>query len=177
MQDEDSMDEAPVIVVPYDPAWPDRFERERQLLTCVLKPWLTGDIEHVGSTAVPTLAAKPVIDILAPVESLQASLPAIEAVEAIGYCHSDYATNVMHWFCKPSFQVRTHHLHLVPANGSMWVAEIAFRDALRADPRLRNEYADLKYRLAATYRDDREAYTGAKTPFIERVLRERGIDA
>ena len=79
----------------------------------VLQPWLAGPIEHIGSTAVPGLAAKPVVDIMAGVESLDASRPAIAALERAGYCYAPYRADTEHWFCKPSPQFRTHHLHLM----------------------------------------------------------------
>jgi GrpB-like predicted nucleotidyltransferase (UPF0157 family) len=97
-----------------DPAWGKRFEEEKAVLLRGLGPWLAGPIEHIGSTAVPGLAAKPVIDIMAAVQSLDASRPAIAAVEALDYCYAPYRTDREHWFCKPSFRERTHHLHLVP---------------------------------------------------------------
>ncbi len=163
--------EAPIEIVPYDPQWPAAFEREHQALAAALAPWLLGPPEHIGSTAVPGLAAKPVIDIMAPVRSLAALRPAIEAARALGYVHFPYQPELMHWFCKPSPELRTHHLHLVPAGSALWRDRLAFRDALRVDPALRQAYEELKTGLAATYRHYREAYTDAKSPFIERVLR------
>jgi GrpB-like predicted nucleotidyltransferase (UPF0157 family) len=78
----------PVIIEPCDSAWPKRFESERLLLAPVLAPWLVGPIEHVGSTAVPGLAAKPIIDIMAAVQDLPSSLAAIEALKPLRYCCS-----------------------------------------------------------------------------------------
>lgn len=164
--------DGPVIIAPYDPAWPTRFEAERAVLASVLEPWLAGPIEHVGSTAVPGLAAKPVIDIMAGVRDLRGSLPAIEAVRPLQYCYPDppYKPDVMHWFCKPSDFERTHHLHLVPFGSPLWRDRLVFRDCLRNDAATREAYLRLKLRLASEFRDDREAYTEAKTAFIESVL-------
>jgi GrpB-like predicted nucleotidyltransferase (UPF0157 family) len=164
------MRDAEIEVVPYNPAWPSAFVAERDLLQAVLKPWLKGEIEHVGSTAVPGLAAKPIIDVLAPVESLEQSVGAIVAAVAAGYAHYPYKPEVMHWFCKPSPEVRTHHLHLVLHGSNVWVERLAFRDALRQDEALRSEYARLKLQLARQFKQDREAYTEAKGPFILAVL-------
>ncbi len=164
------MRDAEIEIVPYDPLWPAAFVAERELLHSVLKPWLAGDIEHVGSTAVPGLAAKPIIDILAPVESLERSRDAIAAVVAAAYVHYPYQPEIMHWFCKPSPEARTHHLHLVPRNSMVWSQRLAFRDALREDEALRCEYAKLKLQLASLFKHDREAYTEAKSPFILAVL-------
>ncbi len=165
------MPDAPIEVVEYSPQWMELFVAERDLLARELKRWLVGVPEHIGSTAVPGLAAKPIIDIMAPVASLEASQPAIEAVGRIGYVFYPYKAEVMHWFCKPSPGYRTHHLHLVPVGSPLWVERLTFRDALRASEALRTEYQALKQSLAQTYREDREAYTSAKGPFVDRVLR------
>jgi GrpB-like predicted nucleotidyltransferase (UPF0157 family) len=162
---------APVHIEPYDPAWPAQFELERHLLLGVLAEWLVGPIEHIGSTSVLGLAAKPVIDIMAGVGSLQSSLPAIPLLARHGYCYSSYKTDVMHWFCKPSPEIRTHHLHLVPFESELWHERLAFRDALRSQPDLAREYERLKRELAEKHRQDREAYTEAKSPFIANALR------
>ena len=166
------MAEAPIEVAPYDARWPAAFEQERALLAEALGPWLAGPPEHIGSTAVPGLAAKPVIDIMSPVHTLAASRPAIEAAREMGDVHYPYKPDVMHWFCKPSAAHRTHHLHLVPLGSPLWRERLAFRDALRADPELRASYQALKLDLAQRHRLVREAYTDAKTPFIEQVLRQ-----
>ena len=160
----------PVIVEPYDPAWPAKFEAERKALEPVLARWLVGPIEHIGSTAVPGLPAKPVIDIMGAVRNLSSSKPAIEALLPLRYCYFDYKADVMHWFCKPSDVERTHHLHLVPFESQLWHERLAFRDCLRSDETTRCAYRKLKLRLASEFRDDREAYTDAKTDFIQSIL-------
>src|SRR4051812_2680418 len=104
----------PVVIAAYDPTWPERFEAERALLEPVLGEAAPGGIHHVGSTAVPGLAAKPVIDILVGVADLESSRALIEPLGAVGYVYAQYRADVMHWLCKPSPQQRTHHLHLVP---------------------------------------------------------------
>lgn len=164
-----SAGEMPVEIVPYDSSWPRQFLDELSGLRQYLGPWLVGPVEHIGSTAVPGLAAKPVVDIMAGVRSLDESRPAIAAASALGYCHAPYQVELEHWFCKPSFAFRTHHLHLVPIGTPQWVRPIAFRDYLRAHPVVAGEYEALKRRLAAVHRLDREAYTQAKHPFIDRV--------
>ncbi len=159
-----------VHIVPYDPAWPSLFTTEATALREVLRPWLAGPIEHVGSTAVPGLSSKPVIDIMAAVESLDASRAALLAIGKIGYQYAPHRADVMHWLCKPGFSIRTHHLHLVPYRSPLWRERLRFRDCLRARPALAEEYTALKHRLAELHRFDREAYTEAKGPFIARVL-------
>jgi GrpB-like predicted nucleotidyltransferase (UPF0157 family) len=161
--------EAPVEIDSYDPAWPVRFAEEAGVVRGALATWLVGPIEHIGSTAVPGLAAKPVIDIMVAVQTLEASRPAIAAASALGYCYFPYRPESEHWFCKPSPAFRTHHLHLVPIDSAQWLRAIAFRDYLRAHSDVAVEYEALKRRLAREYRHDREAYTEAKHPFISRV--------
>jgi GrpB protein len=131
----------PVIIEPYDSAWSKRFESERLLLAPVLARWLIGPIEHVGSTAVPGLPAKPVIDIMAAVEDLPSSVPAIEALKPLAYCYFEYRADAMHWFCKPSPSKRTHHLHLVPFGSLLWrLCSMKNASDLSAFPRKRALY-------------------------------------
>jgi GrpB-like predicted nucleotidyltransferase (UPF0157 family) len=165
--------DAPVHIVPYDRNWPSSFQAERQLLINAIGPWLVaGSIEHIGSTAIPDLDAKPVIDIMAGVESLDGSRAALAVLEHHQYCYAPYRTEVMHWLCKPSPAQRTHHLHLVPLGSPLWIEQLAFRDYLRTHPDVALEYAELKRQLAEAHRFDREPYTTAKAPFVQRVIVE-----
>ena len=159
-----------VLIAGYDASWPRKFEAERVALQELISPWVVGGIHHVGSTSVPGLAAKPVIDILVGVESLDRSRPCIDKVASLGYLYWPYRSDVMHWFCKPDPARRTHHLHLVPSGSPRYRDELAFRDALRSDPALTDRYAALKRDLAARFRADREAYTQHKAPFVSEVL-------
>ena len=161
--------EAPVEIVQYDPSWPMRFTEEMEVLRRALAIWLAGAIEHIGSTAIPGLAAKPVIDIMAGVYALEESRPAIAAATELGYCYAPYQVESEHWFCKPSPAFRTHHLHLIPVGTPQWHRPIAFRDYLRAHSDVAVEYEALKHQLAREHRLDREAYTQAKRPFINRI--------
>jgi hypothetical protein len=102
----------PIKIVAYDPEWPARFEEERSALDGVVGDFAMGGIHHVGSTAVPGLDAKPIIDLLVGVESLDASRPAFDPLARLGYMYAPYLTDEMHWFCKPHPSRRTHHLHL-----------------------------------------------------------------
>lgn len=154
----------------YNPEWPIKFAAEKDFLIKIIGSWLYGTIEHVGSTAIPNLIAKPVIDIMFGVKSLEASRPTIEILESNGYEYSAYKTDVMHWFCKPSDEFRTHHLHLIPFKSPLWQERIRFRELLLSNERVAREYSDLKKKLAAKYKEDREAYTLEKWPFIEKAL-------
>ena len=158
--------EETVFLVPYDPGWPRRFDQERELLERALANWITGTIEHIGSTAVPELLAKPIIDIMVGVRDLPSSMAARDALAALDYQYFPYRPDVMHWFCKPSPAHRTHHLHLIPFQSPLWIERIAFRDFLRGSPDARREYSTLKASLAERYRTDREAYTDAKGQFV-----------
>jgi GrpB-like predicted nucleotidyltransferase (UPF0157 family) len=160
----------PVQVLPYDPAWPESFERERVALEEAIGTWAIGGIHHVGSTAVPGLDAKPIIDILVGVETLESSRACFEPLNGLNYLYSPYLSEQMHWFCKPHPRRRTHHLHLVPGDGKRFADELAFRDRLLDDPGTAEEYATLKRDLAARFHDDRESYTAAKADFIRAVL-------
>ncbi len=161
---------APVELVPYRAEWPARFAEEAALLCTALSTWLVAAPEHIGSTAVPGLAAKPVIDIMAPVLTLAASRPAIQAAQRLGYCYAPYKAHEMHWLCKPSPDLRTHHLHLVEHGGDLWRERLAFRDALRERAELMEEYGVLKHELAALHPFDREAYTEGKSTFVRRAI-------
>ena len=164
-------EDARVVVVPYSESWPALFSKEAALLQVVLKPWLVAEIEHIGSTAVVGLHAKPIIDIMAPVQDLESSRQAIQAAQVVGYCHYPYKPDQMHWFCKPTPALRTHHLHLIPWRSQLWQERLAFRDALRMSPGIAEQYGVLKLELAAQHGADREAYTEAKAPFVASVLR------
>ncbi len=163
-------DDEVVRIAPYDPSWTAEFESELALLEQSIGAWATGGIHHVGSTAVPGLAAKPVIDILVGVRDLASSRDSFEELAKIGYRYVPYRTEEMHWFCKPNASHRTHHLHLVPTGSSRYRAELVFRDALRSQPDLAVDYANLKRSLAAEYEHDREGYTREKADFIRKAL-------
>ena len=156
-------------VVPYDPEWPRRFEEERALLERALAPWLAGGIHHIGSTAIPGIAAKPMIDMMAGVRDLEEARAAFEPLFQLGYVETPHRPRTHH-FSKPADDPRTHHLHLVVPGSQAWREELTFRDALRAEPETARAYEELKRRLADEHSSDREAYTVAKTEFVLGVL-------
>jgi len=153
----------------YDPAWPARFQHEANTLTTALGSHVTGGVHHVGSTAVPGLAAKPIIDIMVGVRSLESSRPCIDILAAYDYCYAPYREDVMHWFCKPNPARRTHHLHLVPTGSARFTDVLAFRDYLRAHPDAAREYERLKRQLAEDHADDRNAYTDGKSALVAAI--------
>jgi GrpB-like predicted nucleotidyltransferase (UPF0157 family) len=166
------MHEDKIIIDRYHKNWPAMFAQEKGMLSIILRQYIQGSIEHVGSTAVPGLSAKPIIDIMVGIQSLEHAKPAIEKLTQQGYCYYPYKPEVMHWFCKPSPEIRTHHLHLIPYLSPLWHERIQFREALRADPELANEYQQLKYQLATRFSRDRETYTEKKGPFIKKTIKK-----
>jgi GrpB-like predicted nucleotidyltransferase (UPF0157 family)/GNAT superfamily N-acetyltransferase len=167
---ERALDSEPIAVVPHDQRWPRRFATERVSLESAIGDWIVGGVHHVGSTAVPGLDAKPIIDILVGVEGLEVSRACFEPLSRLEYVRAPYRPDEMHWFCKPRPSRRTHHLHLIPVDHRRYAEELRFRDRLRADPVLAGEYSVLKHDLAVRFRDDREAYTNGKTDFIRSAL-------
>jgi GrpB-like predicted nucleotidyltransferase (UPF0157 family) len=157
---------------PYDPRWPGLFaaERDRLLLLTPQLPARLIDIQHIGSTAVPGLVAKPVIDMLAGVESMAAAEALLAPLCANGYTTSaefNASLNDRKWLMRWADGRRTHHLHIVVHGGQVWAERLRFRDALRADAALAARYAALKAELAAKHPRDRESYTDAKAAFVQ----------
>jgi GrpB-like predicted nucleotidyltransferase (UPF0157 family) len=154
-----------VEIADYDPAWPAAFQAERERLA---PPLAGAEIHHFGSTAVPALAAKPVIDMIALVGDLDAPVAALVSRAAYQFPEAFNATLTHRRFlCYPTAAHRTHHLHLVDDREEL-DRRLRFRDRLRADPALAAQYATLKRTLAERHREDREAYTEAKAAFIKR---------
>ncbi len=168
----------PVEIVDYDPAWPAAFERERQHLLACLPPDLVGRIEHFGSTAVPGLAAKPIIDVLVEVTDLAAVREHVAPLlESQGYEYfwrptfGDTGEPFYAWFIKrdPESGLRTHHIHMVEGGFTSHWDRLLFRDYLIAHPHVAEQYGALKRAFAAQSPTDRVSYTEAKGAFIERV--------
>jgi GrpB-like predicted nucleotidyltransferase (UPF0157 family) len=169
------MKRAPVELSEHNPEWLSNFEVEKDFLLKIIGKWLRGSVEHIGSTSVPGLIAKPVIDIMFGVESLDTSRPVIDVLVRNGYEYFPYKDDVMHWFCKPSDAFRTHHLHLIPYESTLWQERIQFREILLSNQEIANKYSALKKKLASRYKDDREAYTQEKGPFIKKCLKGQQI--
>jgi GrpB-like predicted nucleotidyltransferase (UPF0157 family) len=162
--------DGPIEIVEYEPLWPSAFVAESERIS----PLLPGlQIHHIGSTAVPGLAGKPVIDMIVLVDDLDA---AAEALIARGGYQLDARFNegLLHrrYLCYPSIAHRTHHLHLVDVSEDMQRC-LRFRDRLRSDRRLSVAYAALKRSLAARYGADRAGYTMAKTRFVHDAAEKR----
>ena len=158
-----------VRVVPYSPEWPRLFEEERGLLESAFGGRALA-FEHVGSTSVPGLAAKPVLDLMASVRDLKDVEPCVAPLARVGYTYKgENGLPGRHYFTKGS-PLRTHHLHVVTHGGDFWREHLLFRDHLRAHPDEARAYARLKTELSRKFSRDRAAYTEAKAPFIRRVV-------
>jgi GrpB-like predicted nucleotidyltransferase (UPF0157 family) len=165
-------------IVPYDPRWPAEFAAERARIAAALGP-LALRIEHNGSTSVPGLAAKPVIDIQVSVARLAPLEPFEGPLTAIGYTHVAHPDDAFApFFHRPARWPHTHHVHVVLAGGSEERKTLAFRDYLREHDEAAREYEQLKHGLAGRFSaggsESREAYANAKTDFVVRVT-ERAL--
>jgi GrpB-like predicted nucleotidyltransferase (UPF0157 family) len=166
-------DDGPIEIVDYEPSWPSAFVAERDRLSSLF-PGV--QIHHIGSTSVPGLAGKPVIDMIAVVDDLDAAANIL--VERGGYqVDARFNEGLLHrrYLCYPSISHRTHHLHLVDVSEDMQRC-LRFRDRLRGDRRLSAAYAALKRSLAARFEDDRAGYTMAKTRFIQDADEQQAPD-
>lgn len=157
-----------VHIAEYDPRWPALYEQERAALALALGP-LALDIQHAGSTSVPGLAAKPIIDIAVAIEEYPLPTAAIDAVVALGYEHmGEFGIPRRHYFRKGS--PRSHHVHIVELANPEWENFVIFRDYLRTHPQALSQYEALKRELAQTHRHNRELYTESKSPFIRQAI-------
>jgi len=167
-----------VAIAPYDQAWAEAFRSEKEHLLACLPRDLVRRVEHFGSTAVPGLAAKPIVDVLVEVTDLEAAKARIAPVlQAQGYdyfwrpTHGDDGPPFYAWFIKrdPQSGTRTHHIHMVERSFTEHWDRLLFRDYLIEHPEVAREYEALKRRLASESPRDRVAYTRAKSEFIARV--------
>jgi GrpB-like predicted nucleotidyltransferase (UPF0157 family) len=160
----------PIVLVSYDPDWTRRFKAERLRLERVLAPWLAGGVHHIGSTAIPGITAKSIIDMMAGVEDIERARAAFEPLGEEGYAYAPHRPGIAHHFAKPSPGSPEYNLHLTEPGSDLWRERLAFRDVLRGHPELIAKYELLKLRLAQEHPDDRDAYTGGKRAFVARVL-------
>lgn len=165
-----------MVITPYDPGWPLRFDAERAVLEDILGPWLDGGIHHIGSTAIPGLAAKPIIDMMAGVRDLEEARAAFAPLRLQSYEYAPHRPGTHH-FAKPPgpWWAHTHGLHLTEPGSDLWRERLAFRDALRADRALATEYEALKVRLAQENGTEVAEYTVGKRAFVAQVLADVGL--
>jgi len=162
----------PIDVRPYDPGWATGFAAESERLTAAL-PLRFACIAHIGSSAVPGMMAKPIIDMLAALADWGTLHRALRELQALGY-HYDPASSAQdadrRWLLRHADGRRTHHLHVVAAGSRAWHDRVGFRARLAADPLLRGAYLALKYRLVLQAARHRERYTAGKVSFIRVAL-------
>ena len=162
----------PVVIVEYQPQWPALYEEEKTRILNVIGHKVIS-IEHIGSTAVPGLGAKPIIDIMIGVNQLADAEECIEPLITIGYEYrppEKAGIPERRYFTKGHPQARTFHIHMVELTSDFWERHLLFRDFLRAHPDVADQYYRLKKKLATEYGNNREGYTDAKTSFIESVV-------
>jgi alkanesulfonate monooxygenase SsuD/methylene tetrahydromethanopterin reductase-like flavin-dependent oxidoreductase (luciferase family)/GrpB-like predicted nucleotidyltransferase (UPF0157 family) len=162
-----------VAILDYDPAWVDSYDEQRAAILAALTPFAGEPIavEHVGSTAVPGLAAKPIIDMMVAYQRLPPLELVIGPLETAGYQHVPRPEfTESYFFRRGGHDEGSHHLHITTVDSAFGRHMLRFRDALRASPALAADYAGFKRRLADRYPNDRPSYTRAKGPFVAGVL-------
>jgi GrpB-like predicted nucleotidyltransferase (UPF0157 family) len=159
----------PVVIVDYDPTWPAIYAKEKAMILRAVGNRAVA-IEHIGSTAVPGLGAKPIIDIMVAVRRLTDVEAIVEPLQAIGYEYRPDVTTTDRIFFNKGPPEAHRHLHITEEGSDSWWEHLLFRDFLRKHPDVARQYCELKRKLAAKFRSDREAYTEAKTTFINSVV-------
>ena len=161
----------PVVILDYNPRWPVLYEEEKNTIIGVIGQKVV-EIEHIGSTAVPGLGAKPIIDIMVGVRWLADANECIKPLQSIGYEYvPKYETDMPERRYFQKGPVNAHrHLHMVEVTSDFWERLLLFRDFLRAHPDVARQYLTLKKELAVKYNTERERYTESKTYFIERIV-------
>ncbi|TET46545.1 GrpB family protein [candidate division TA06 bacterium] len=167
-----------VAIVDYDPAWPEQFRLEKEKLLAAIGSYVA-EIQHIGSTAVPGLAGKPVIDVMVGVHPLsEADAVCIDAIIQLGYEYVsafEKDTPFRRYFRKNNSNgVRTHQIHLVEIGSEWWLRHLAFRDYLRSHAEAREAYERVKRELASKEWEDVNDYAEAKTEFI-RAIEEKAM--
>jgi len=158
-----------VKLAPYTTEWKRLFEQEKALLQAAVGDYVL-DIQHVGSTSIPGMVAKSIIDIGIAVRSFEEATVCVNPIKQLGYEYrGEHGIPRRHFFVKGD--PRTHHVHVNEIDSRDWENQVLFRDDLIRHPEIAQEYAELKMELAQRFPTDRQAYLDGKAPFIERVLR------
>ena len=166
-----------IILSEYDPQWPTLFEQEKAVLLSIIG-LLNPTIEHIGSTSVPGLIAKPIIDIIAGLPDFGHADKLVPKIQELGYTYlSRYEDEMPYrrFFKKLEGNVATHHIHMVEINSDFWIRHLLFRDYLRGNPTIALEYADLKRNLAQKEWEDSNDYADAKGYFIRGIEQQAGF--
>ena len=164
----------PIVLAPHDPRWPTAAEQEGRRLTRACGPLVIG-VEHIGSTSVPGLIAKPLLDLMPLVKRYEDGFACVGPMRALGYWYAgEFGIPGRHLFVKGS--PRTHHAHMLVEGSKAARRHLAVRDVLRASPEMAAKYAALKKGLAARFGDDRENYAMAKSAFMRELFDRAGVD-
>jgi len=168
----------PVIIVPYNPRWPEFYKQEKEKVVKVMGEKVKS-IEHIGSSSVPGLGGKDIVDFAVGVQSRETADESVDLLQALDYTSITPQPGHTQWFyClgKSPGLLPRYHLHLMKCPSPFWTKHILFRYYLRKHPEVALEYFNLKKRLAEKYGRDRIGYTEAKTIFIERVMNKERKD-
>lgn len=160
--------EEPIVIVDYDPNWLNQYEQEKRRIIAALGDAIA-DIQHIGSTSVPGLAAKPIIDILLGLKQIPPAPAQVLSLEHLGYQYLGEFGIPQRYYLRRGIP-RTHQIHAVQVDSDFWHRHILFRDFLRLYPQAAQQYAALKRKLAEEFKNDRDRYTDSKTPLIEQLL-------
>jgi GrpB-like predicted nucleotidyltransferase (UPF0157 family) len=159
-----------VTLLPHSEEWHQLFADEKARILNVIGEHVI-DIEHVGSTAICGIVAKPILDLMVGIPQFEDGEKCVQSLERLGYEYKgENGVPLRHFFGKGSS--RTHHLHMVAADSDFWKHHLLFRDYLINNRQVAGEYNDLKLGLAARFPEDREEYTNGKEPFVQRILQE-----
>ena len=157
---------------PYNPQWNAFYIQEEELISSAITDFLI-EIQHIGSTAIPDIVAKPIIDIAVAIDSLRNIEKIIAPLEGVGYIYrGEQGIPDRHLFVKGGEDFRTHHLHVMDKTHYEWKKHIVFRDYLRNHPEEAKRYSELKMKLAKEFENDRESYTENKSTFIQNILEQ-----
>jgi GrpB-like predicted nucleotidyltransferase (UPF0157 family) len=162
-----------IVIEDHDPAWADAFETQKAAVEGAVRDWLVAPVEHIGSTSIAGLPAKPIIDMLAVIDDYQAFKPALSALERIGWTPAPEPGDEdrRKWsVCFPIVEHRTHHLHVVEHDSDGWRDWLLFRDYLRTQNEDAVRYAELKRELASADHSDRVRYRMGKAPLIAEIM-------
>ena len=174
------LNEGSLHLVEHQPEWAALFDEEKTRLSAAIGRHIL-DIQHIGSTSIPGLPAKPILDIAVGVEKFETAAVCIPLLEPLGYLYrGEHGIPRRHYFVKRAHAVsgdhavqgqpRTHHLHMLEIDSQGWRDHLLFRDTLRRDAALAAEYTNFKRQIASQFKDDREAYQTAKDKVVSRLL-------
>ena len=166
-----------ITISEYNCDWPIEFDQEKEILGEILSP-NNASIEHIGSTSVPNLVAKPIIDIMIGLPNFTQADSLVPRIQELGYTYFSQYEDVMpyrRFFKKMNGNITTHHIHMVETGSEFWVRHLLFRDFLRDNPYVATDYGNLKLKLAQENWKDGNEYSDAKTDFIRSIEKRAGF--